>query len=289
MQLVPFFDDFGRFVDTSLTGHDVERLNARYTALVHANRDLIRDARVLDLASHDGRFAFAALRAGAQHVVGVEHDDRLVQVAIDNMQLYDVPRERFEFVVGDMFEYLREADSFDAVFCFGILYHVTDQMMLLTRIAELFPRTLIIDTNISPREAAVIEVRNPMTGYPPKEGGEIECYPSRTALNAMLASFGWTYDYFDWANLHTEGGPTMEDYRTGRRVTVCVDCQRPTVPRDVQAAAAQEVLDRRRELRTQWITIVNVAKERGMTPQALKTLVRRVERDRGLRRMGASS
>jgi ubiquinone/menaquinone biosynthesis C-methylase UbiE len=289
MQLVPFFDDFARFVDTSLTGHDVERLNARYTALIHANRDVIKGARVLDIASHDGRFAFAALRAGADRVVGVEHDAQVAQSATENMRLYDVAPERYEFVVGDMFEFLREARSFDVVFCFGILYHVTDPMRLLTRIAELLPQTVIIDTNISPREAAVIELRNPMTGYPPKEGGEIECYPSRTALNAMLASFGWTYEYFDWSSSAMVEGSSMQDYRNGRRVTVLVDCQRPTVAADALATAAQEVLDRRRELRTQWVTITNVAKEHGIAPQTLKLLVRRLERERGLRRIEAPS
>ncbi|MDZ7733009.1 MAG: hypothetical protein U5R31_07715 [Acidimicrobiia bacterium] len=59
-----FFDTFARFVDSSETGPWVERLNARYEALIHANRHLLDGARVLDLASHDGRFAFAALQAG---------------------------------------------------------------------------------------------------------------------------------------------------------------------------------------------------------------------------------
>ena len=58
-----FFDAFPKFVETSQTGPWCERLNARYLALVHANRDIIRGATVLDLASHDGRFTFAALGA----------------------------------------------------------------------------------------------------------------------------------------------------------------------------------------------------------------------------------
>jgi transposase-like protein len=61
------------------------------------------------------------------------------------------------------------------------------------------------------------------------------------------------------------------------------------VSAEVLANAAQEVLGRRRELRTQWITITNVAKEHGIAPQTLKLVVRRLERERGLRRIESTS
>ena len=51
--LVRFFDEYPRFLETSRTGPGLDRLNARYTALIHENRELIDGATVLDLASHD--------------------------------------------------------------------------------------------------------------------------------------------------------------------------------------------------------------------------------------------
>ena len=41
------------------------RMNERYEALFASNRDIFDGARVLDLASHDGRYSFAALKTGA--------------------------------------------------------------------------------------------------------------------------------------------------------------------------------------------------------------------------------
>jgi hypothetical protein len=280
----PFFERFDRFVETSGTGHDVHRLNARYEVLINANAGLLRDARVLDLASHDGRFSFAALQNGARHVVGIEHDDLIVEKCLTNFASYGVPQDDYEFVVGDVFEYLRSAERVDVVFCFGLLYHIHDHMMLLTLIAELQPRALIVDTNITMREAAVIELRNPVRGHPPVLGSELEGYPSRAALDAMLASFGWTYEYFDWPNAALAEDSSMQDYRAGRRVTAVVDCCRSALDDDAQARAVEAVLARRRTLDTQWLTIKYVASEHGMSPQFLRTLVRRAERDAGWHR-----
>ena len=47
-------------------------MNERYEALFASNRDIFDGARVLDLATHDGRYSFAALKTGAAHVTGVE-------------------------------------------------------------------------------------------------------------------------------------------------------------------------------------------------------------------------
>ena len=272
-----FFHHFPRFVETSETGPWLDRLNARYLALIHANREIIDGARVLDLASHDGRFSFAALQSGAAHVVGIEHEPHLVSKANENLGHHDVPRERYEFVLGDMFDRIPETERCDIVFCFGILYHINDHMRLLQTIAEHAPRTLIIDSNVSHIERAAIELRAPVAGNPPPVGAQLEGWPSKAGLDAMLSSFGWTFEYFDWPRSGLVDSPKMEDYRVGRRATVVVTCN-PPVEADVVARAVERVLERQRERRTQWIVIVETAAEFGMTPQALGVWVRRAER-----------
>jgi hypothetical protein len=242
-----FFHQFPRFVETSETGPWLDRLNARYLALIHANRDRISGARVLDLASHDGRFTFAALQNGAARVVGVEHDPDLVAAARDNLELQGAARERYEFVLGDMFERIPEIEQCDIVFCFGILYHINDHMRLLQTIAEHQPRTLIIDTNISLLPDAVVEVRAPVAGSPPPPGAQLE------------------------------GADKMEDYRAGRRVTAVVTCNDRITP-ETRDRAVNLVFERRTDVRTQWLAVIAIAKEFGMSPQALGVWVRRAER-----------
>ncbi|MDQ1448143.1 MAG: hypothetical protein QOC79_1114 [Actinomycetota bacterium] len=272
-----FFEHFPRFLETSETGPWLDRLNARYLGLIHANRELITGARVLDLASHDGRFSFAALQNGAARVVGIEHESHLVSKANENMEQHGVDPDRYEFVLGDMFDRIPEIEPCDIVFCFGILYHINDHMRLLSTIAEFEPRTVIIDSNVSHIERAAIELRAPVAGSPPPAGAQLEGWPSRSGLDAMLSSFGWTFEYFDWPNSGLVDSPKMDDYRVGRRASVVVDCGDSVEP-DVRARAVQRVFERQQERRTQWLVIVQTAAEFGMTPQALAVWVRRAER-----------
>ena len=274
-----FFDAYPRFVETSETGPWLDRLNARYYALIHENRARIAGARVLDLASHDGRFSFAALRAGAARVVGIEHDPRLVQAATEHLQHYGVPSEQYEFVAGDLFECIRASEPCDVVFVFGILYHVNDHMRLLTELAELDARTMIFDTNVSTKPDAVIELRAPIAGSPPPPGSQLEGWPTRAALEAMWSSFGWTYEFFDWRAAGRSDHPKLDDYAGGRRLTAVVSSDYADVPAATRARAVDAVRTRQRDLPTQWFTITEVAQEYGMTPQALRTWVRKAERE----------
>jgi transposase-like protein len=273
-----FFDHFSRFVETDELGSVVDRLNSRYLGIIHENRELIEGATVLDLASHDGRFSFAALQNGAARVVGIEFGADLVRKAVANMEYYNVPADKYEFLTGDIFELIEQIETCDVVFCFGIFYHINSHLLLLTKIAELDPRALIMDTNVSLFEPAVIELRGPVDGRPLQLGESVEGYPSRAALDAMLSSFGWKYDYFDWEQSGLRERTQMGDYRAGKRVSVVVDCNRQVFSADERQRAVQMVLDTQRDRRSQWQTIMQVASKFGMTRPALHSWVRKAER-----------
>lgn len=215
-----FFTLYPRFLETSETGAAIERFDGRYKALIQANRDLIKDATILDLASHDGRWSFAALQNGAARVVGIEQRPGLVRKCLENMEFYGVPREKYDFILGDIYECVDDVEPCDVVFCFGIFYHVTEHMLLLSKIARLKPRVLIMDTHISLLEGKVIE-----WGYEAMGGKKLVGEPSKAGLEVMLESFGWTFEYFDWqASGLINTGP-MTDYRKGQRVTAVVNCR----------------------------------------------------------------
>jgi len=275
-----FFDAYPRFVDSSETGPWLERLNARYLALIHANRHLLAGARVLDLASHDGRFGFAALQNGAAHVVGIDVKDHLVRAGREHFDAYGIAPERYTFLVGDMFDCLDREAPFDVVFCFGILYHITEQLELLTRIAEVGPRNVIVDTNVSTLDGAVIEIRSPLGGGQPAPGSQLEGYPSKGALDAMFSTLGWTFDYFDWVASGLTARAHMNDYAQGRRATAIVTCPEHDVPPDVRRQAVAAVLDEPQDRDTQFVGITIVADKFGISPQALRTWVHQEERSR---------
>ena len=124
----------------------------------------------------------------------------------------------------------------------------------------------------------MVELRSPLAGSPPPTGSQIEGWPSRPALEAMWSSLGWTFDYFDWSGSGMADHPKLGDYAAGRRLTAVVTSDAFGVAPDVRENAVREVLERRRDLPTEWLTITNVASRFGVTPQALRVWVRQAER-----------
>ena len=228
-----FFDRFERFLETSETGRgdgktgrlnerQIERLHGRYEVLVRRHRAILEGARVLDLASHDGRWSIAALENGAASVVGIEHKPGLVRKSEENFEFYKVPKEKYEFICGDIFEHIDRIGKFDVVLCFGIFYHVMNHMLLLSKIAALEPRALIMDTNVSQLDGDVIELMYEAVG-----GNVLVGAPTKGALRTMIASFGWSSEFFEWRDSGLCGPHSMSDYWSRKRVTATVTCRRP--------------------------------------------------------------
>src|SRR5215213_7734177 len=135
------------------------RLNERYEALFAGNRDIFDGARVLDLASHDGRYSFAALKTGAAHVTGVEVRESLIDKAQETFAFYGQDPETYRFVCGDVFEVLaREKFDVDVVLCLGYLYHTYRHTELMYRLHDLAPKHLIVDTMVMPGTPRTLRV-----------------------------------------------------------------------------------------------------------------------------------
>src|SRR5690349_21097322 len=59
--------------------NDLNRLNARFKVFMEPFKADFSGSRVLDLASHDGRWSYAALALGAAHVTGIEARPDLIE------------------------------------------------------------------------------------------------------------------------------------------------------------------------------------------------------------------
>jgi Methyltransferase domain len=205
-----FFDRHDLFLRSSPVGNWPERLNARYEAIIAANRPLFAGARVLDLASHDGRWSFAALDAGARTVVGIEVRHELVDAANGNMLELNVAPDFFSFIAADLFE-RRDifSSAFDVVLCLGIFYHTTRHVELLELIERTGAKTLILDTALTDQPGDLIALRAEDTDRPSSgfdwagvRGGKILVgRPTAEAVELMLGHFGYAVRRFDWRAL----------------------------------------------------------------------------------------
>jgi hypothetical protein len=214
------------------------RLNLRYEAIFAQNRDIFTGARVLDLASHDGRWSLAALAAGARSVIGIEARPELVKAATDNLSEYGYRADRVRFITGDVHEVLTTQDyTADVVLCLGFLYHTLRYNELLHGIRRTNARYLIIDTYCPYMMGPVPNV-NVITEHDDGQGSAaLDTYthgpsvlvgrPNLAAIQTMLEAYGYRVERFsDWAGLLRDNPTTQDcgDYASNRRITVrCVN------------------------------------------------------------------
>jgi SAM-dependent methyltransferase len=244
-----FAEDYPRFIEVSELTTELQpqdrprrrgrsaiqqrnRMNERYEALFASNRDIFDGARVLDLASHDGRYSFAALKTGAAHVTGVEVRQSLIDKAQETFAFYGQDPETYRFVCGDVFEVLARDDfDVDVVLCFGYLYHTYRHTELMYRLHNLAPKHLIVDTMVVPgtkpnlrvvRERDVEDIRSAaQDAY--SVGRVLVAWPTVPALQMLLPAYGFEIEsMYDWKGRLAGRPPIpgLEGYANGRRVTV---------------------------------------------------------------------
>jgi hypothetical protein len=227
-----FFDRYPEFLDTSGTASDLRRLNLRHVMMIERHRKLFDGKRVVDIASHDGRWSFAVLEANAAHVTGIEGRAELVDKANKTFADKGVASERFDFIEGDAHEVLAAGvGKVDVVLCLGFFYHTLRYPELLAGIRSTGAKYLIMDTRVlSGVKESVIRVRTDPTG-PEKmaiedkysqQGQSLVGTPSVSALENMLAA----YDYevvakMDWRRFLRKRNDvhTLHAYADGSRVT----------------------------------------------------------------------
>ncbi|NYJ03518.1 hypothetical protein HNR19_004216 [Nocardioides thalensis] len=227
-----FIDQHPRFLDTSTTAATRSRLNLRHEAIITDNKDVLEGARVLDIASHDARWTYAALRAGASHVTGAEGRPELVAHAEENLQHYGVDPDRYRFIVGDIFTTLdKERPQADVVLCLGFLYHTMRYDDVFHVMSQSNAEFLILDTQVEPSREAILRVRtngvvgqgSAFTDSPIHTGQVLVGRPSVRALRTMAWVYGYRLDRFsDWSGILEDNPPgrTVKVYRAGARATL---------------------------------------------------------------------
>lgn len=237
---VGFFGKFPRFLETSGTASKPDRLNLRYEAMIQANCDILEGARVLDIASHDGRWSFAALQVGARHVTGIEPRQNLVDNANSTFVEYGADPTSYRFLCGDAFEVLpQEHLDVDVVLCLGFLYHTLRYPELFRRIRDLDPTYLIIDTKVFNEPKPVIRMlinKAEQEGHAVADTFSQDTFtlvgkPSMRALIQILKVYGFDVEQtYDWPALIARNPHIPKKfslaYEDGTRVTL--RCRRAT-------------------------------------------------------------
>ena len=128
--------------------YDSECVNGRIDVLLDKNRKALAGKSVLDVGSHIGTFAWAALQLGAKFVHGIDVEKRTIERCKTLFQGEGVDKSNYKFEVGDAFEFLNgtKENSFDIVLCFGMMYYLAEPYRLLKLMVRAAKETLLIDT-----------------------------------------------------------------------------------------------------------------------------------------------
>lgn len=197
------------------------RLNQRHRFVVAPFVQDIAGARVLDLASHDGRWPYAYAAAGAAQVIGIEARAELIAQFAQYPQTD--AKDRVTLIHDDIYRDLEQrgtrGEVFDIVSMLGILYHVMDHYGLLVRVARLNPRLIIIDsefiTSKSPSIRLIRERTDNVlnaTADLPGQAVTIKGIPSTSGMEVMADVLGYRCEWMDWNTLPEQDRVGLRDY-----------------------------------------------------------------------------
>ncbi|KFE35848.1 DUF1698 domain-containing protein [Thioclava atlantica] len=218
MGFYDFLPEIDRYSDDPGT---VERMNLRHKMIIKPLEAEIAGKRVLDLAAHDGRWAYAFAAAGAREVVGIEGRQELID------RFSEFPRghlrEKVSLICDDIFDGMQKlidrGERFDVVGVLGILYHVMDHFRLFQLVRKLGPELVIVDSEFAQRPGQVImlvreRTDNELNAIPQIEGQEkaLIGIPSFTAMEAMADVLDYDCHWLDWSEIGAGKRRHIGDY-----------------------------------------------------------------------------
>jgi 2-polyprenyl-3-methyl-5-hydroxy-6-metoxy-1,4-benzoquinol methylase len=185
--------------------------------------------RVLDLGCNAGFWSLCAIESGCDYVLGIEGRQMHVDQANFVFEVEGVERDRYDFVLGDIFETdLREFGTFDVVLCLGLMYHISKHVELMEKISEVNDDVLVIDSTLSKARGSFLELgwQSPReTNYLSAVDRGLVMKPTKRAVRDLAKKFGYSVAILEPDFRDEEGEPAWtggRDYRGGaRRAFIC--------------------------------------------------------------------
>ncbi len=183
--------------------------------------------QVLDLASNAGFWSLSSIDAGCDYVLGVEGRQMHVDQANFVFEVKEVESDRYDFVVGDIFETdFRRFGNFDVVLCLGLMYHVSKHVNLLEKISEVNDDILVVDTTLSRLPGSVLEVVRQNRASPMSAVDySLALHPTKQAMRDLIELFDYTVATLEPDFRDENGEPDWRgagDYKgEGRRAFIC--------------------------------------------------------------------
>ena len=225
-----------------------ECVNGRIDVLLDRNRSTLIGKSVLDIGSHIGTFAWAALQLGAKFVHGIDIEKKTIERCENLFQTEKVDKSNYKFEIGSVFKFLSalKENTFDTVFCFGVMYYTPEPYHLLKLMARVAKETILIDTftagysAVQGKDAPTTHphltnevLRLPMMMVTPtqtekkdyrlsesftRKGRDLSliALPTQALLELWFESLGLVWEKLDWSN-HITRSCSFKDLLTPKQ------------------------------------------------------------------------
>ena len=185
-------------------GEDIDHPRKRFREVEPALPRDMTGMSVLDIGCNAGHFAFQAADRGATTVVGVDRHPGYIDQA---KFCAEVRGQDVDFLVMDIYDLPSLGQTFDFVFCVGILYHCKYIKQAVESVCTVSGSTVVVETAIHPgnNDLPLIRFVRASQYVGPNASGAARLpghwHPNMTALKDLFSEGG-----FRVQELFTDGG-----------------------------------------------------------------------------------
>jgi len=208
-------------IDASKVNRHKQRKKHIFPALVEHMGGSLAGKRVLDLGCNAGFWSLAAIEYECEFVLGIDGRKMHVDQAEFVFDVHGIEKDRYQFIQGDVFDMdLTPYEPFDVVLFLGLMYHINKPVELIEKIAAVNSDTLVIDTTLSTRDGACLELVHEGLDDPRNAiNNELVFIPTRQAVCDIVEAVGYDARVLEPAFDSYDGA---KDYKSGyRRAFLC--------------------------------------------------------------------
>ena len=199
----------------------IQRKRYFFDPLVRLCGGSLAGKRVLDLGCNAGFWSLAAIEAGADYVFGIDGREMHVEQSEFVFEARELPREKYDFALGNVFEYdFARRGTFDVVLFLGLMYHIAKPVEIMDIISRANTDLLVIDTAVSILPGSYMRLKRENIDDPKMSADyTVVMHPSCQAVVDLAETFGYRAEVLK-PRFTDYGGATV--YRKGfRRGFIC--------------------------------------------------------------------
>jgi SAM-dependent methyltransferase len=180
----------GSFIETVIPDHQKwHDLRCKTIfSVIDEQFSTLNNVSCLDVACASGFWSLELASRGA-NVRSFDANAHVVQQATAISKHRKVENVNFE--CANIYDF-EPNDKFDLIFCFGLMYHLTDPLRALIRLKEWSKGLVMIDSAVSNLEGSVLEIGD-YRKYRFCGEGEFSFVPTSMAMEEMMTKVGFKF------------------------------------------------------------------------------------------------